>query len=112
MVMDYWITNGTIVMSKTDFTKEILRKDSILRILLGYNAGGRPSLKVPAIKQEDNGVITIDFQLLPETKLMEDPKELLGCLKQRYGEKITGKLTIKSVYTTFQQVYYFDVDLY
>lgn len=111
MIMEYWITNGVIFISKVDFTKEILRKDSVLRIILGYNAGGGAVLKLPAIKQEDNGIITIDFRLLQEIMLKEDPKELLDLLKRRYGDRISGKLTIKAIYTTFHQVYYYDVDL-
>lgn len=99
------------MLPKADFSKEILRKDSRLRILLGNNCAQLNTSQVPAIRRDENGIVTIDFHLLSEIKLSEDPRELLKCLKQRYGEKIEGKLFYRALYTTFEQVFYFHIDL-
>jgi hypothetical protein len=111
MLVDYYVTGGKIVIQKTEFAKEMLRKDSVLRILLGYTTGRLPGENAPSIERNENGTVTIDYHKVPEIKLNDEPQVLVNSLKQRYGEEISGKLTIRSVYTTFQQLYYFTIDL-
>ncbi len=110
--MDYFLTGGKLRVGKKEFTLELLRKDSVLRPLLGYSAGELKSLVSESSHmnaQED--FILLDFSSAAEKKLSDDPTRMLNELKQRYGASVNGKLFFKSVYTTFIQVMYFEADM-
>jgi hypothetical protein len=111
MLVNYWITSGSIKFNKKAFTQEILRKDSILKILLGMNSKEVLLGKSPALIKNEDCTIVVDFHLFTETQISEDPHELLKELKARYGTGVVGKLGFRSLYSTFNQTFYFEIDL-
>ncbi|SDN88346.1 hypothetical protein [Acetanaerobacterium elongatum] len=112
MVLEYYLTGGWLRIGKKEATLELLRKDSVLRPLLGYSASELSALVSQAAGiniQED--YVTLDFGSAAERKLSDDPTKMLNELKQRYGDSVGGKLFFKGVYTTFIQIMYFEADL-
>jgi hypothetical protein len=103
--LEYYLTGGTVRLGKKEFMFELLRKDSILRALLG---GGAGDLKSQA-KAEGDAVV---FELPAlERKLDDDPTPLFQELKRRYGDAIGGKMLFKCVYLTFFHTFSFEADL-
>ena len=100
--LEYYLANGKIFIGKKALTLELLRKDSILRIFLGFDSGNLKSsliAKSNLTSQHDNMVL-IDFSGRKKMKLDGDPTSLLEELKNRYDHDIGGILYFQLVYTT------------
>ena len=111
-VLEYYLTGGNIRLGKNEATLELLRRDSILRALLGYTAGELKALassNAHIDKTEDT--ICFDFAGIQESRLGGDPAELLKALKARYGRAVSGQLFFRIVYTTFGHVFYSQASL-
>ena len=111
-VLLYSLTGGTLRLGKKEAALELLRKDSVLRRLLGYSGGELKTLVTKAAATEqDADSVTFDFTGIPERQLEGEPAEMLKELKKRYGSAVSGTLFFKIMYTTFGQVYYSKADL-
>ena len=111
-VLEYFLTGGNIRLGKNEAALELLRRDSILRALLGYTAGELKALASGSAhigKTED--AVCFDFTGIQERRLGGDPAELLKELKTRYGCSVTGQLFFRIVYTTFGHVFYSQANL-
>ena len=109
-ILDYYLKGGKMYIGKKELTLELLRKDSILRTLLGFDSENLKSsfiTKSDLTNQHDNMVL-IDFNGRKKMKLEGDPSSLLKELKNRYEHAIGGILYFQLVYTT----YYITMDLY
>jgi len=107
--LEYYLVNGKIHIGKKALTFELLRKDSILCTLLGFDNGNLKSsllTKSNLTNQYDN-MILIDFSGLKKKKLDGDPTSLLEELKNRYDHDIGGTLNFQLIYTT----HYMTMDL-
>ena len=103
---------GTIRIGKREAALELLRKDSALRLLLGYGANDLAKLTTGSTRMDDLGdFITIDFSRIAERKINGDPTRMLNELKQRYDGAVSGKLYFKGIFTTYMHVYYCEADL-
>lgn len=100
-ILEYYLVGGKICIGKKELTLELLRKDSVLRTLLGFDSGNLKSLltKSNLTNQHDNMVL-IDFSGRKKMKLDGDPTSLLEKLKNRYDHDIGGTLYFQVVYTT------------
>jgi hypothetical protein len=111
-VLEYYLTGGSIRIEKKEAALELLRKDSIIRQLLGLSAGElKPLASGSAHIDKSDDYVTFDFTGLPERKLGDDPTHLLNELKTRYGSAVGGQLFFRIVYTTFGHVFYSQADL-
>ncbi len=111
-ILEYYLTGGNIRLGKNEAALELLRRDSILRALLGYTAGelkALPSGSAHIGKTDD--AVCFDFTGIQERRLGGDPAELLKELKARYGRAVSGQLFFRIVYTTFGHVFYSQADL-
>ncbi len=112
MVLEYYLTGGKLRVGKKEAALELLRKDSVLRQLLGYTAGElRSFTSEPTKTDKTKDTVTFDFTGIPERKLSGDPTPMLNELKIRYGSAVGGKLYFRMVYTTFMHVFYNQADL-
>lgn len=111
-VLEYYLTGGHIKLGKNEAALELLRKDSILRALLGYTAGELKALASgsASIGKTDDAVC-FDFTGIQERKLGGEPAALIQELKARYGRALSGQLYFRIVYTTFGHVFYSQADL-
>ena len=111
-VLEYYLTGGNIRLGKNEAALELLRRDSILRSLLGFTAGELKALASGSAHIGKTGdVVCFDFTGVQERRLGGDPAELLKELKARYGRAVTGQLFFRIVYTTFGHVFYSQADL-
>jgi hypothetical protein len=112
MVLEYYLTGGKVRIGKKEAALELLRKDSVLRQLLGYTAGELKSFVCePSQATANEDGVTFDFTGITERKLSGDPAPMLNELKSRYGSAVGGKLYFRMVYTTFMHVFYNYADL-
>ena len=100
--LEYYLTGGKIRIGKKELTLELLRKDSVLRTLLGYVNGNLESslLGKSNLTNQPNDIVLINFNGCKKMKLGGDPTPLLDELKNRYGCHIGGTLCFRLVYTT------------
>ncbi len=110
-ILEYYLTGGTVRIGKKEFTLELLRKDSILRVLFGFDAGNLSSLLTQIDAADREEYVTIDFNRQEKRKLSGDPASLLNELKARYGSNIGGLLSFQLMYTTFNQFYHLHANL-
>ena len=102
-ILEYFLVGGKLYIGKKELTLELLRKDSVLRILLGFDSESLKSsliTKSDLTNQRDN-MVSIDFNRRKKKKLDDDPSFLLEELKNRYNHGIGGILYFHLVYTTF-----------
>jgi hypothetical protein len=106
--LEYYLTGGKIRIGKKELILELLRKDSVLRTLLGFDSGNLNSMltKSDLTNQQDDMVV-INFSGRKKMKSGDDPYSLLGELKNRYDHGIGGILYFQLIYTT----YYIAMDL-
>ena len=109
MIMEYFLTGGCLQIGKKEAMFELLRKDSVLRPLLGDGIQSMLSKSGHANAQGD--FVTIDLRGIAERKLSGDPAGMLSELKARYGSAVSGKLCFRSFYTTFAHTYYYEIDI-
>ncbi len=110
-VFEYYISGGEVRIGKKELTLELLRKDSILRILLGFDAGNLTSMQSHVNFSEQGDNVIIDFSWREAQKLNGDPVPMLSELKARCGGNIGGTLSFNCIYTTFKSISYYHVDL-
>ncbi len=111
-VLEYYLTGGNIRLGKNEAALELLRKDSILRALLGYTAGELKALASSnAHISKADDYVCFDYTGIQERQLGGDPAELLKELKARYGRAVSGELFFRIVYTTFGHVFYSQASL-
>jgi len=104
--LEYYLTGGNIRISKKALTLELLRKDSVLRSLLGFDSGNLNSslfTKSNLTNQHDDMVL-INFSGREKKKLNDDPYSLLEELKNRYDHDIGGIIYFQLIYTTHYMV--------
>ena len=107
--LEYYLTGGNMRISKKALTLELLRKDSVLRSLLGIDSGNLNSSvfnKSDLTNQHDDMVL-INISGRDRMKLNDDPYSLLEELKNRYDRDIGGTVYFRLIYTT----YYMAMDL-
>ncbi len=63
-VLEYYLLGGELRIGKNELTLELLRKDSILRALLGFEAGNPTSLPSRVSLSERGANVIIDFNRL------------------------------------------------
>jgi hypothetical protein len=111
MVLEYDLTGGKLRIGKKEMAFELLRKDSVLRPLLGYGAGGLASMASRKMATQDDGDFTVlDFTRMTR-RVGDNPEAMLRELKRRYGSAVGGKLFFRCTYTTFGHVFYLEADL-
>ena len=109
-VLEYYVTSGEICIGKRELLLELLRKDSILRALLGFDGGDLNSfLSKTTLSNQRGDKVLIDFNGRKKKKLTGDPTRLLEELKNRY--EISGTLNYQLVYTTFNMTFDLSVNL-
>ena len=109
MIMEYYLTGGCLQIGKKEAMFELLRKDSVLRPLLGGSIQTITSKSGHTNAQGD--FVTIDLHGIAERRLSGDPAGMLNELKARYGSAVSGKLCFRSFYTTFAHTYYYEIDI-
>jgi hypothetical protein len=111
-ILEYRLTGGILRLGKREALLELLRKDSALRQLLGLDQGQLKTLTAEMVRASSDGdSITLDFSQLAELSYFGDPAVPLGELKKRYGERLSGLLHFKCVYTMGFQNFYLKADL-
>ena len=100
--LEYYLTGGKIRIGKKELTLELLRKDSVLRTLLGYDSGNLKSslLTKSNLTNQQDDMVLINFNGRKKMKLDGDPTPLMEELKNRYDHHIGGTLCFQLVYTT------------
>ena len=101
-ILEYYLVSGKIRIGKKELMFELLRKDSILRGLLGLNAGNLNSVLSNANLSDKEDHVVIDFGQWETIKLDHDPTQELNELKKRYGENIGGTLAFRLDYATYK----------
>ena len=101
--LEYYLTGGKIYIGKKELTLELLRKDSVLRALLGFGAENVKS-SLPAglnMTNRPDDTVLIDLSRRKKIKVGGDPTSSLVELKNRYCSEIGGLLYFQLYYTTF-----------
>lgn len=112
MVLEFSIMGGYIEIPKKVFIQEMLRKESRLRQLLNWKSSKDFTSRHPMVGEPGVGdIITINFSNYSNVSIGESPKEILGELKARYKARIKGRVTCRATYSTFGQIFNFDIDL-
>ena len=111
-ILEYYLIGGKICIGKKELTLELLRKDSVLRTLLGFDSGNLTSLFIKSnlTNQHDNMVL-IDFNGRKKMKLNGNPISILEELKKRYDHDIGGTLYFELAYTTYNWMLSLKVNL-
>ena len=111
-VLEYYLIGGRLRIGKKEAAFELLRRDSILKALLGSGPGDvKALLSDPLRVGSGEDFVVLDFSLTGDRLLPGDPTNLLTELKQRYGDSVTGILHFKLLYTMWKQVYFLKADL-
>ena len=110
-ILTYYLTGGTLLIGKNEALFELMRPDSILKILLGYHGGALQSPAGSARKSIQGEQMLFDFSNIAERKLDGDPSELIVPLKARYGNSLSGILYFRCVYSMGMQNLYYKADL-
>ena len=110
-LLEYYLVGGRMEIGKKELMLELLRKDSILRVLLGYDAGNPESLISRTDVSSGKETVVVNFNGRGKLKLEGDPTPMLNELKARYGGNLGGSLSFHCIYTTFEWVYYYSADL-
>jgi hypothetical protein len=111
-ILEYYLTGGKIWIGKKELTLELLRKDSVLRTLLGFDSGNLQSLLTKSnLTNQDDNMVLIDFSGGKKIKLDGEPASLLEELKNRYDHDIGGTLYFQLVYATFNRTLDLQADL-
>jgi len=93
--MEIIIIGGQLILDKKIYTKELLIKNSLLKPLLIP----RENSDKPAPKIEKNGdQIIISYNNSAGVQLDLEYQEHLKNLKERYKDKVSGKITIQTNY--------------
>lgn len=100
--LEYYLVGGKICIGKKELTLELLRKDSVLRTLLGFDSGNLKSSLLTKLNltNQHGDMVLINFSGRKKMKLDGDPTSLLNELKNRYDHDIGGTLYFQVVYTT------------
>lgn len=90
---DYFIIGGYLKIHKTAMTQEMFMQKSLLRTLLNWQSDHGFSAKHPSITDaDDKGMVTIRFDSTSQVNLGDDPGKLLSELKQKYRERVGGRV--------------------
>jgi len=101
----YTLVGGSLEMPKRVLVQDLLSSDSLLRRLFALS----PGQAVPGVEPAEGGRVTLRFDQKSSQSMNEAPRDLLERLAQKYPGTITGKVRIRSVYTTFAVSYLYDV---
>ena len=101
-VLEYFLIGGNMRIGKKEMVLDLLRKDSILRGLFGYEAGYLTSLLREANVAGQQEYVIVNFSGFKQSKLSGDPTPLLNELKTRYGSSVGGILRFCCSYTSMQ----------
>ncbi len=109
-ILTYYLTGGTLLLGKNEALFEMMRPDSILKTLLGYDGALKPPAQGARTAIRENRML-FDFSNMHERKLDGDPSALLSELKTRYGKSLGGMLYFRCAYSMGMQNLYFKADL-
>lgn len=91
--LKFYIVGGYIKIEQKAFLREMLGKDSCLRPILNWKSTGGFAEKHPLVSEPDEkGIVTISFNYTVHVELEQSSTELLSKLKERYGDKVWGKV--------------------
>ncbi len=91
MTLQYILSGGQLLIEKTAFTRELLLSDSLLKKIV-YGKGNPADIAPRVEKIED--FVKIDFNQA-EVRMDEGFYDLFRKLKQKYKEKIKGRIVIQ-----------------
>jgi len=111
--LEYYLTGGNIRIGKKALTLELLRKDSVLRSLLGSDSGNlNTSLFTKSnLTNRHDDMVLINLSGCEKMKLNDDPYSLLEEWKNRYDHDIGGIIYLQLVYTTYYMVFDLQINL-
>ena len=92
MTLQYILSGGHINLDKGVFTKELLLPDSPMKRLL--RSGEIGVTRQPKVIKEEKSII-IDFNDASDIILDEGFYDLFKKLKEKYQEKLTGRVVIR-----------------
>lgn len=91
--LKFYIVGGYIEIEEKAFLQEMLGKDSCLRQILNWKSTEGFAEKHPAVsKPDEKGIVTISFNFTVHVELGQSSTELLSKLKERYGDRVGGKV--------------------
>ncbi|MGE5677194.1 MAG: hypothetical protein ACM3ZR_03965 [Pseudomonadota bacterium] len=91
--LKFYIVGGYIKIEQKAFLKEMLGKESCLRQILNWKGTEGFAEKHPEVSEPDeNGIVTINFNFTTHVELGQSSTELLSKLKNRYGNRVGGKV--------------------
>lgn len=91
--LKFYIVGGFIRIEQKAFIQEMLGKDSCLRQILNWKGAEGFGEKHPIVSEPDEeGIVTINFNFTVHIELGQSATELLCKLKERYGDRVGGKV--------------------
>jgi hypothetical protein len=109
MIFDVQIIAGSLQVKKDVFVREMLSRDSILRVLINCKTSSDFPNGHPSISEADaENMITIDFKSMSYVNIGDQLEKLLKGLKQKYGGQIRGKITCSGIY---RNMYSYELNL-
>ncbi len=112
MILEYSIVGGYIKLPRNIFIQEMLCKDSTLKSFIKWNSTAelmKHKMYVSQPDEENNVIIRFDTDC--NIICSESPRDILSALKNKYQNKIKGKVAYRIYYSTFGGIYDFEVDL-
>ncbi len=97
--MEFILIGGNLIIEKKVFTKEMLTKESLLKVFL--RARDIPNKEGPKIEKEGD-YVRINYNHSSGVDLGENYEEKVKALKGKYRNKVKGKLTFQvNNYSTY-----------
>ena len=91
--LKFYIVGGYIKIEQKAFLQEMLGKDSCLRQILNWKGTEGFAEKHPEVsKPDEKGIVTISFNYTVHVELEQSSTEILSKLKERYGDRVEGKV--------------------
>lgn len=99
MAVEFDIVAGQLKMDKRLFLRELLSPRSLLKSFLNYQMDQMDKKRFLSIdKERDPQWVIIEFKEGSDVALGEDYQDLIKALKEKYQEKVKGRLTLSAFY--------------
>lgn len=111
MVFKYTVVAGCFSIPKSIFIKEILGGNTLLKAVFKWKSISNSLESNPMISEKGDGTVEITFSSDNSVCLEDDPREIFKRLKEKYAEKITGRVSCMCTYELMSSVVFIDIDL-
>jgi len=109
----FYIVGGYMKIERKVFIQEMLSKDSCLRQILNWKGDEELGEKHPLVSEPDeDGMVTINFNFTVHIELGQSATRLLSRLKEKYGDRVGGRICCRWLAGYSMSNFTIDLDCY